>query len=65
MSIRFVIRKDSKDAEYPWTLRDATCPVSDKHTFAADDFTDHTCNGNCDAFGTFDAAVFFMGLVRP
>ena len=63
MNVRFIIRKNSADTEYPWTLRDATCPASDKHTFARDYFTEFSCNGNCDAFGSFEAAVFFLGLV--
>jgi hypothetical protein len=62
MSARLLIRKNSGDPHYPWTLIDAECPSREQHDFSGHDFAD-SCNGNCDAFATFNAAIWFAGLV--
>ena len=62
MSTRLLIRKNSGDPDFPWTLIDTTCPTGQQHDFSGHEFAN--CNGNCDAFGTFEAALFFAGLVQ-
>jgi len=62
MTARLIIRKNSGDPYYPWTLTDTRCPGSKVHDFSGHDFS-ASCNGNCDAFATFNATIWFAGLV--
>jgi len=62
MSSRFTIRKNSGDHQFPWTLLDASCVNSERHDFSARMPDD--CNGNCDAYISFEDAIKDAGLIQ-
>lgn len=62
MSARFVIRKNSGDPDYPWSFRDAACKGSESHDFSGGDSFEN-CNGNCDAYMSFEAAIEWIDQV--
>jgi hypothetical protein len=54
--IRFCIRKEPRDDQWCWTLRDGICAESLNHDFNDPNWAD-TCTGECDISIYFSSAI--------
>lgn len=61
MKPRFLLRKNSGDPTFPWKFLDTNCPAHERHDFSGAMTFSDDCNGNCDAFKSFEAALDPVG----